>query len=187
MCFLAINTSFLEKCQFRLLPIFKLDCFLIDLREFFTYSRHKSLIRLWIYDLQFFCSYSVGCLFTTLKHKTFLFLIIVNLFFSFVAHDSGATFKNPLPKLRTCRYTPVFSSKNFTVLTVTFRSLIHFELIFLCYEVCVRCLHVYAQLLQLCPTVCDPMDCSPPGSSVHEIPQARILKCTAISFSRGSS
>ena len=40
---------------------------------------------------------------------------------------------------------------------------------------------------QLCPTLCDPMDCSPPGSSVHEIFQARILEWVAISFSRGSS
>ena len=31
--------------------------------------------------------------------------------------------------------------------------------------------------LQSCPTVCDPMDYSPPGSSVHEILQARILEC----------
>ena len=36
-------------------------------------------------------------------------------------------------------------------------------------------------------TLCHPMDCSPSGSSVHEILQARILKCVAISFSRGSS
>ena len=34
---------------------------------------------------------------------------------------------------------------------------------------------------------CDPMDCSPPGSSVHGILQARILERVAISFSRGSS
>ena len=34
---------------------------------------------------------------------------------------------------------------------------------------------------------CDPMDCSPPGSSVHSIFQARILEWVAISFSRGSS
>ena len=40
---------------------------------------------------------------------------------------------------------------------------------------------------QLCPTLCDPMDCSQPGSSVHEIIQARILEGFAISFSRGSS
>ena len=39
----------------------------------------------------------------------------------------------------------------------------------------------------MCPTLCDPMDCSPPGSSVHGIFQARILKWVAISFCRGSS
>ena len=38
----------------------------------------------------------------------------------------------------------------------------------------------------LCPTLDDPMDCSPPGSSVHAILQARILEWEAISFSRGS-
>ena len=41
--------------------------------------------------------------------------------------------------------------------------------------------------VQSCPTLCDPMDCSPPGSSVHGILQARILEWVAISFSRGSS
>ena len=40
---------------------------------------------------------------------------------------------------------------------------------------------------QLCPTLCDPMDCSPSGSSVHEILQARILEWVAIPFSRKSS
>ena len=36
---------------------------------------------------------------------------------------------------------------------------------------------------QLCLTLCNPMDCSPPGSSVHGISQARILEWVAISFS----
>ena len=40
---------------------------------------------------------------------------------------------------------------------------------------------------QLCLTLFDPMDCSPPGSSVHGILQARILEWVAIPFSRGSS
>ena len=40
---------------------------------------------------------------------------------------------------------------------------------------------------QLCLTLCDPMDCNPPGSSVYEIFQARILEWVAIFFSRGSS
>ena len=40
---------------------------------------------------------------------------------------------------------------------------------------------------QSCPALCDPMDCSPPASSVLGILQARILEWVAISFSRGSS
>ena len=43
------------------------------------------------------------------------------------------------------------------------------------------------KVAQLCPTLCDPMDCSLPGSSVHGIIQARILEWVAIPFSRGSS
>ena len=40
---------------------------------------------------------------------------------------------------------------------------------------------------QLCPTLCDPMDCSLPGSFVHGILQTRILERVAILFPRGSS
>ena len=40
---------------------------------------------------------------------------------------------------------------------------------------------------QSCLTLCDPMDCSLPGSSLHGILQARILEWVAISFSKGSS
>ena len=43
------------------------------------------------------------------------------------------------------------------------------------------------KLTQLCPTLCDPMDCSLPCSSVRRILQARILEWVAISFSRRSS
>ena len=44
-----------------------------------------------------------------------------------------------------------------------------------------------AQLLQLCPTLCDPMDCSSPSSSDHGILQARILEWVAMPSSRESS
>ena len=44
-----------------------------------------------------------------------------------------------------------------------------------------------SEVAQSCLTLCDPMDCSLPGSSVHGILQARILEWVAISFSRGSS
>ena len=42
-------------------------------------------------------------------------------------------------------------------------------------------------VIQLCQTLCDPMDCSPPDSSVHGILQVRILEKVAIPFSRGST
>ena len=52
------------------------------------------------------------------------------------------------------------------------------------------CGHIYIYIcmlvIQSCLTLCDPMDCSPPSSSVHGILQARILEWVAISFSRGS-
>ena len=41
---------------------------------------------------------------------------------------------------------------------------------------------MHAKSLQSCPTLCDPIDNSPPGSSVHRILQARILEWVAISF-----
>ena len=45
---------------------------------------------------------------------------------------------------------------------------------------------VLCLVAQTCPTLCDPMDCSLPGSSVHRLFQARILEWVAISFSRRS-
>ena len=44
-----------------------------------------------------------------------------------------------------------------------------------------------ALLTQSCLTLCDTMDCSPPGCSIHEILQARILEWVAMPSSRGSS
>ena len=46
---------------------------------------------------------------------------------------------------------------------------------------------VKALVAQLCPTLCNPMDCGSIGFSVHGSPQARILEWVAIAFSRGSS
>ena len=50
---------------------------------------------------------------------------------------------------------------------------------YVCVCVCVRA--------QSCPTLCDPVDCRPPGSSVHGIFKARILEQVAISYSSGPS
>ena len=50
---------------------------------------------------------------------------------------------------------------------------------------CFACVH--AKSVQSCPTLCDPMDGSPPGSCVHGILQARTLEWAAVSSSGGSS
>ena len=47
-------------------------------------------------------------------------------------------------------------------------------------------MHTYS-ITQSCLTLCDPMNCSPPGSSVHGVFLARILEWVVISYSRGSS
>ena len=52
-----------------------------------------------------------------------------------------------------------------------------------CVCVCV-CMCVCVLVAQSCLTLCIPMDCSPPGSFVHGILQARILEWVAISFSK---
>ena len=65
------------------------------------------------------------------------------------------------------------------------------KLIYVNFQLCLsfipRVLCVYVLVSQSCLTLCDSMDCSPPGSSVHGILQARILEWVAIPFSRGSS
>ena len=40
-----------------------------------------------------------------------------------------------------------------------------------------------SEVIQSCPTLSNPMDCSLPGSSIHGIFQARVLECVAIAFS----
>ena len=55
------------------------------------------------------------------------------------------------------------------------------------YKIClIPSLCVCLCVLWSCLTLCNPMDCSPPGSSVHGILQARILEWAAIPFSRGN-
>ena len=60
--------------------------------------------------------------------------------------------------------------------------LLNFPAFFLSY-----CMYTCAKSLQSCLTLCDPVYCRPPGSSVHEIIQARILERIAMPSSRGSS
>ena len=68
---------------------------------------------------------------------------------------------------------------------------IHLQAIFLCTfcghleGLCLESVKVL--VAQLCQPLWDPIDCSPPGTSVHGILQARILEWVAIPYSRGSS
>ena len=67
---------------------------------------------------------------------------------------------------------------------------LYFPLILLIFTLCHRLLHTefdWVLVAQLWLTLCDLMDCSPPGSSVLGIPQARILEWVAISSCLGSS
>ena len=65
----------------------------------------------------------------------------------------------------------------------------------MCVSVCVFDTHLFLTMCESvkmlvipsCPTLCDPTGCSPPGSSVYGILQARILEWIAILFSRRSS
>ena len=54
----------------------------------------------------------------------------------------------------------------------------------MCVCVCVYKVKVKVLVTQLCPTLCNPMYCSLPGSSVHGLLQARILEWVIMSFSR---
>ena len=51
----------------------------------------------------------------------------------------------------------------------------------------IECIYAWCSITQSWQTLCDPMDCSPPGSYVHGIFQARILEWAAISISKGFS
>ena len=68
----------------------------------------------------------------------------------------------------------------------------HFKVVdltrlYICFPYFYLCCQSENEVAQSCPTLCDPMDCSLPGSSIHGIFQARILECIAISLSRESS
>ena len=58
------------------------------------------------------------------------------------------------------------------------------------YDPAILCLHIYSvtsEVAQLCPTLCDPMGCISPGSSVHGDSPGKNMEWVAISSSRGSS
>ena len=77
----------------------------------------------------------------------------------------------------------MFFSNSLIVSGITFRSLIHFEFIFVFGVRKCSAAAAAAKSLQSCPTLCDPIDGSPPDSAVPGILQARTLEWVSISFS----
>ena len=77
---------------------------------------------------------------------------------------------------------------NICTITLYVYAYVYIVCLYICINICIFTMKWKGKLWvsQSCPTPCDPMDCSPPGSSVHGILQARILKWVAIPFSRGS-
>ena len=67
---------------------------------------------------------------------------------------------------------------NVNILNTT--ELAHLKMVKMVGFILCMCACVRAKSLQSCPTPCNPMDCSQPGSSVHGIPQARILQRVAM-------
>ena len=83
---------------------------------------------------------------------------------------------------------------SYTHIHILFQILFHYRLLqdterrYLCRRALLLTIsYVCVLVTQACLTLCDSMDCSPPGSSIHGILQARILEWVAIPFSRGSS
>ena len=78
----------------------------------------------------------------------------------------------------TCSYFHVYLFSKFNKIVSISQEMFMYDNFFI---ICV------SKVTQPGPTLCDPMDCSLPGFSVHGIFQARVLEWVAISFSRGSS
>ena len=96
-------------------------------------------------------------------------LVEVNLLF-------GLTIWNSFFFLATCKYSEAYNVSSFPLSAAMSLTKLVNNYVYMC-----------AKSLQLCPTLCDPMDHSPSGSSVHGILQARILEQVVMPFSRGSS
>ena len=83
----------------------------------------------------------------------------------------------------------IFKSRDITLPTKVrlVKSMVFPVVMYGCESWTIKKAEIESEVAQSCPTLCDPMDCSPEGSSVHGVLQARILEWVAISFSRGSS
>ena len=116
------------------------------------------------------------CTASAIKSSHFLFLLLFPMAFARIFSKRFYCMFNS--ENRNPCLGPVFNGKEFKVSPLS--------MIFMkdCGK---RSSHMCAQSLQFCLILCDPMDCSPPGFSVHRILQARILKWVVISSARATS
>ena len=103
---------------------------------------------------------------------------------------AGDTYEHPLDRILqgAAEFSPADEDKNQRIMVHLYSSnptclLPYAELTTVDYTDMKVCVFV----TQSYPTLCNPMDCSPPGSSIHRTLQARKLEWIAILFSRGSS
>ena len=102
-------------------------------------------------------------------------------------HSICTVYMSPKLSLRVLAKSKLFRKRSCWKCNTSLAKLLHYKSTTYA-TVCVLWLfYIPFEVTQSCPTLCDPMDYSPPGSSVHGILQVRILEWVAISFSRGSS
>ena len=87
------------------------------------------------------------------------------------------------------RLDSILKSRDITLLTrvCLVKAMVFPVVMYGCESWAIKKVEWVSEVAQSCPTLCDPMDCSLQGSSVHGIFQARVLEWIAISFSRESS
>ena len=148
--------------------------------------------------------YSPGVTKSWTRLSDFTFLIRLEIIYSFVPSSDSVNpwflkLNSLLLKLATvvtviCNWTLINKTLkklgfwpliySFTFLESTFWLQFHSFINWIAPKICI--MHLPARSLQLCPTLCDSVDHSPPGSSVHGILQARIVEWVVMPFSRVS-